>query len=147
MRVMAPMAHFFKLEYSCLLRDGFNLVMKNTSSIYMLYHFLGQQVKHSTKRSVLCYQQKVWLLLIYCQQNYVLSNVLQHYEWFHQCKFFHNCIYLYKFCMTDENYDLKILQLWGILLAAPKDDKTCKNLEAFFIAKLKPFPNRRTLTC
>ena len=28
--------------------------------------------------------------------------------------------------------------LWSILLDAPKDGRTCKNLEAFFIAKLKP---------
>ena len=33
--------------------------------------------------------------------------------------------------------------LWSILLAAPKDGKTCKNLEAFFIAKLKLSLNRQ----
>ena len=32
--------------------------------------------------------------------------------------------------------------LWSVLLAAPKDDKTRKNVEAFFIAKLKPSLNR-----
>ena len=65
----------------------------------MFYHLLEQQVKYSAKRSV-------WLDLIYPQQNYVLTNVLQHYEWFYQCKSLHNYIYLYKFCMTDVNYDL-----------------------------------------
>ena len=33
--------------------------------------------------------------------------------------------------------------LWSILLAAPKDGRTRKNLEAFFIAKLKPSLNRQ----
>ena len=33
--------------------------------------------------------------------------------------------------------------LWNILLAAPKDGRTRKNLEAFFIAKLKPSLNRQ----
>ena len=32
---------------------------------------------------------------------------------------------------------------WSILLAAPKDGRTHKNLEAFFIAKLKPSLNRQ----
>ena len=32
---------------------------------------------------------------------------------------------------------------WSILLAAPKDGRTHKNLEAFFIAKLKPSFNRQ----
>ena len=39
----------------------------------MFYHLLVHQVKYSTKRSVLRYQQDVWLVLIYCQQNYVLN--------------------------------------------------------------------------
>ena len=29
------------------------------------------------------------------------------------------------------------------VLAAPKDGRTLKNLEAFFMAKLKPSPNRQ----
>ena len=33
--------------------------------------------------------------------------------------------------------------LWSILLDAPKDGRTRKNLEAFFIAKLKPSVNRQ----
>ena len=33
--------------------------------------------------------------------------------------------------------------LWNILLDAPKDGRTRKNLEAFFIAKLKPSLNRQ----
>ena len=33
--------------------------------------------------------------------------------------------------------------LWSILLAAPKDGRTRKNLEVFFIAKLKPSLNRK----
>ena len=33
--------------------------------------------------------------------------------------------------------------LWSILLAAPKDGRTRKNLEVFFIAKLKPSLNRQ----
>ena len=33
--------------------------------------------------------------------------------------------------------------LWSILLTAPKDGRTRKNLEAFFIAKLKPSLNRK----
>ena len=33
--------------------------------------------------------------------------------------------------------------LWSILLDAPKDGRTRKNLEAFFIAKLKPSLNRQ----
>ena len=33
--------------------------------------------------------------------------------------------------------------LWSILLAAPKDGRTRKTLDAFFIAKLKPFLNRQ----
>ena len=33
--------------------------------------------------------------------------------------------------------------LWRFLLAAPKDSRTRKNLEAFFIVKLKPFLNRQ----
>ena len=33
--------------------------------------------------------------------------------------------------------------LWSILLAAPKDGRTRKNLEAFFIAKLKPSLKRQ----
>ena len=33
--------------------------------------------------------------------------------------------------------------LWSILLAAPKDGRTRKNLKAFFIAKLKPSLNRQ----
>ena len=31
---------------------------------------------------------------------------------------------------------------WSVLLAAPKDGRTRKNLEALFIAKLKPSINR-----
>ena len=77
-------------------------------SFYVFYHLLEQQVKYSTKRSVLNYQHDVLLVLIYCQQNYVMTNVLQHCEWFHQCAFLYNCIYLYKFCMEDVNYDLLI---------------------------------------
>ena len=33
--------------------------------------------------------------------------------------------------------------LWSILLAAPKDGRTRKNLETFFIARLKPSLNRQ----
>ena len=33
--------------------------------------------------------------------------------------------------------------LWSVLLAAPKDGRICKNLDAFFIAKLKPSLNRK----
>ena len=33
--------------------------------------------------------------------------------------------------------------LWSTLLAAPKDGRTCKNLEALFITKLNPFPNKQ----
>ena len=33
--------------------------------------------------------------------------------------------------------------LWSILLVAPKDGRTHKNLEVFFIAKLKPYLNRQ----
>ena len=33
--------------------------------------------------------------------------------------------------------------MWSILLAAPKDGRTRKSLEAFFIAKLKPSLNRQ----
>ena len=33
--------------------------------------------------------------------------------------------------------------LWSILLAAPKDGRTRKNLEVFLIAKLKPSLNRQ----
>ena len=66
------------LEPFCLLRDGFILAMKNASKFLRVLPFFGAESKILHKK--LCYQEDVWLALIHDQQNYVLINVLQHYE-------------------------------------------------------------------
>ena len=91
------------LESSCLLRDGFNLAMKNASKFLRVVPSFGATNEMLPKKECSLHSQRD--VLIYCQQNYVLTNALQHYEWFHQCKFLHNCKSFYKFCMTDVNYD------------------------------------------
>ena len=44
------------LEFSCLLRDGFNLAMKNASKFLCVLPSSGASSKILHKKSVLCYQ-------------------------------------------------------------------------------------------
>ena len=109
-------------------------------SFYVFYHILEQQVKCSTKRSALCYQQDVQLAGsdLLSEQKHVLTNVLQYCEWFHQCKFLHNCIHL-KFCMRDVNY----LQMEKVILLSSLT--ILKHSQLLVTCKLKELPYYKSI--
>ena len=74
------------VESSCLLRNGFNLTLKSSSMFLPTLPSFGAASKTLYKKEC----SSLWTRCLagsdYYQQNYVLTNVLQHYKCIHQCK-------------------------------------------------------------
>ena len=98
--------------------DGFSLAMKTASKFLRVLPSFGAASKILHKKEWFSLSARC-LAISDLLSAELCSDVLQHYEWLHQCKFLHNCIHLYKFCMADVYYNLlteKVILLSSLII-------------------------------